>query len=251
MPSKRLYGNIRVLPPGSETVLFRTNAERVEWYLKLGLGVLEDPDVMRLTFEPKGPGHAEDPYFLQEFKNRCVVCGTEEGLSHHHIVPECYRKYFPRTKDNFGRWMYDVLLLCVGCHGRYEVRAWELKVAICKEYGVELGGETNLDRSRLYAIKAAAALMNHASKMPEARRKELEGWLEDHFGYGPDPSEYRKIWKELAHGIEYVAPGRIIVERHVKDVDAFATRWREHFLKTMNPEFLPELWIPERKIYVG
>lgn len=244
-----LYGNIRVVAPGSNMLMFRTNWERAEWYLRFGLGVLEEGNVLRLTFQPKGPGHAGDPYFLQEFKNMCVVCGTTRDLSHHHIVPDCYRRYFPRIQDNVGRWMYDVLLLCVACHIRYEEMAFELKTQISKEHGINPGGTTNLNIVMLRAIKAAAALYRHANKMPEARRKCLEADLKVHLGYNPEASGYRKIWKTLSESIEHVPAGKIVMEK-VKDVDGFALVWRRHFLKTMKPAFLPEGWVPERKVYV-
>jgi hypothetical protein len=249
--SKKLYGNIVALPPHSDEPLFRTNDERAEWYVSLGLAVMEKPGLMRLTFKPKGIGHQGDPYFLQEFKNVCVVCGGTKDLSHHHVVPDCYRRHFPRAgKEQFGRWMYDVLLLCASCHERYEGTAWRFKKELHQEYGVSGSGETNLDRSMLQTIRAAAALFRHGEKMPEARRSHFEEELRKYFGYDPDKSEYFRIWKDLADEVYFIPVGQILVERHLEDVDEFAIRWRHHFLKTMKPAFMPEYWDADRRIYV-
>lgn len=248
--SRLLYGNIRAVPPGSDIVLFRMNQDKADWYITRGLGILETPDRLRLTFEPDGPGHVGDPYFLQDFKNRCVVCGTEQELSHHHIVPDCYRKHFPRVPDKFGRWMYDVLLLCVDCHGRYEKRAWELKEKIAGESGIGTCGNNQYDRARFEVIASAKTLLRHGDKIPEERRRVIEKNIRDYFKYDPDPSEYPRIWKTLGQEAKTTPLGKLIVEQYVKDVDAFAIRWREHFVSVMKPAFLPEQWTIDRRLYV-
>lgn len=244
-----LYGNIRVMPPGRDVIMFRGTLERAKWYVERGLGRFEQEDLLRLTFEPGGLGHAEDPYFIQEFRNCCVVCGSEEMLSHHHIVPECYRKYFPRESEEEGTWMYDVLLLCKPCHKRYEKRAWERKVEIAKTYQVPISGAESLDMEKLRAIKAAAALCRYSHRMPEEKKVQLAGHVQAVFGRQLEPQEYLEIWKSLEAERQYVPMGKLISEK-VADLDEFAIGWREHFLLVMQPACLPEGWVADRRIYV-
>src|SRR5579871_1215479 len=244
------YGNCTVLPPDSEQVMFRCNEDRKDWYLKHKLAVLvsTNPLVLRLTFPPRGPSHAGDPYFLQIFKNRCVVCGSEDGLSHHHIVPNCYRRHWPRTSQELGRWMYDVLLLCIPCHKTYEKRAHELKVEIAKEYDVPISGLSNLSNQVIHVIKAAAALYRHAEKIPAPKRKLFEETVKKYLRKDHLEREDLLVWKKLSRQAEVTPAGQLIAEA-TEDVDEFAIRWRRHFLKSMNPGFLPDLWNPERRIY--
>lgn len=249
--SDGLYGNCTVLPPGSDVPMFRTNLERMAWYLERGLATLvtNSPPSIRLTFEPKGPGHAGDPYFLQSFKNRCVVCGLAEGLSHHHIVPNCYRRFFPRTSQELGRWMYDVLLVCGDCHDRYEDAAHELKKLISKEYKIHPAGNTSLTKEEVNVIRAAAALYRHGDKIPNPKRAEFEDILKAYLKKDSYSKEdCHRTWKTLQKSVQ-VTPAGLLVAQKITSIDDFAIRWRRHFMKTMDPKFLPELWDPERRIY--
>lgn len=244
-----LYGNCVVM--AGDVAMFRCDQERMDWYVSNGLAtvVSMDPPVLRLNFKPKGLGHAGDPYFLQEFKNRCVVCGIEEGLSHHHIVPYCYRRFFPKESYEYGRWFYDVLLLCLECHHSYEHRAHELKITIAHEHGVQPWGTSTLTRDEVLIMKAAAALDRHQDKMPPEKRRKFEDILKAYLGkdvLGPeDPVD---VFETIRAGIVTTPAAQIIVAQ-LKDVDDFAIRWRKHFLRHMKPAYLPDLWNPERRIY--
>jgi len=244
-----LYGNCVVMT--GDIVMFRCDQERMNWYLSMGLAdlVSENPPVLRLRFKPRGPGHAGDAYFLQEFKNRCVVCGCEEGLSHHHVVPYCYRRHFPRESYQNGRWFYDVLLLCLDCHHAYEERAAELKQSIAHENGVESWGTTNLTRDEVTIMKAAIALDRHRPKLPSDRREVLERIVKTYLGKDElSPEDPRNAFDTIRRGVVVTPAAQIIVQK-VKDLDDFAIRWRKHFLRHMKPRFLPDLWEPERRIY--
>lgn len=247
--TKSLYGNCIVMT--GDVAMFRCDDERKAWYLSMGLAevVSESPPVIRLTFQPKGPGHAGDPYFLQEFKNRCVVCGTDDGLSHHHIVPYCYRRYFPKDSYDYGRWFYDVLLLCLECHHSYEEFAHQLKHVIAHEHGVPAHGLTTVNRDEAVIMKAAAALHRHWESLPVDRKLHFEGILKAYLGKESlDREDPSKVFDVLRRGISTTTAGEIVV-RKLQDHDAFAIRWRKHFLRHMKPAYLPDLWDPERRIY--
>jgi hypothetical protein len=247
--SKLLYGNCVV--KYGELTMFRCDADRMYWYLDKGLANVEssDPPVIQLTFKPKGPGHWGDPYFLQEFKNQCVVCGTKDGLSHHHIVPYCYRRYFPRESYETGRWFYDVLLLCVRCHDRYERQASWLKEEIAAEYGVSASGVSSLSSDEIMVSKVGAALYRHGHEMPKDRREHFENILKAYLGKEEiTRDDVYHVWKGLLESNQVTPAGGIVVSK-VADVDEFAVRWRRHFMQHMKPKFLPEGWNTERRIY--
>lgn len=245
--TKSLYGNCVVM--SGDVVMFRCDQERMDWYISMNLATLvsRDPLVLQLKFKPKGPGHNGDPYFLQEFKNRCVACGVEEGLSHHHVVPYCYRKFFPKESYECGRWFYDVLLLCLDCHHGYEGRAHELKLSIAHEHGVPPGGTTTLTKDESTIIKAAAALDRH--ELPPKRREHFEKILTTYLGKDElGENDPKNVFISLRASVVTTPAAQIIVSQ-IKDIDDFAIRWRKHFLRHVKPRFLPDLWNPERRIY--
>jgi hypothetical protein len=247
--TRSLYGNCVVM--SGERVMFRCDQDRVDWYLSMGLAtvVSRDPTVLQLTFIPKGPGHDGDPYFLQEFKNRCVACGTDEGLTHHHIVPYCYRKFFPKESYEYGRWFYDVLLLCGDCHHSYEDRAHELKQSIAHEHGVPSCGTTTLTKDESTVMKAAIALDRHRDKIPVDKRERFENIVKAYLGKESLAEvDLKNVVTVLRDGIVTTPAAKIIVAK-IKDIDDFATRWRRHFLRHVKPRYLPDLWNPERRIY--
>lgn len=244
-----LYGNCVVMT--GDTPMFRCDQERMNWYLEMGLAevVSTEPTVLRLKFKPKGVGHAGDPYFLQEFKNRCVACGTESGLSHHHVVPYCYRRHFPKDSYEFGRWSYDVLLLCLDCHHSYEDRAQELKQSIAHEHGIESWGSTNLNNDEIVIMKSAITLARYADKLPADKKARFEKIVKTYLGKEDLlPEDSQNVFDIIQGGIITTPAAEMIVSK-LKNLDDFAMRWRSHFIRHMKPRFMPEMWTVERRIY--
>jgi hypothetical protein len=245
-PSASLYGNCCVYDPQG-TLIFRCDDRLRRWYLGLGLAD-EVPSGIILRFQPKGPGHSKDPYFLQDFKNRCVGCGSEDSLSHHHVVPYCYRRHFPKDTYQYGRWMYDVLLLCIDCHERYEGAATQLKNEIAAELGVDPQGIPSLNKAEIRMVKLAHALRRHADAMPAPRRLELEVELKRLLGTDVlTEQDLLKAWHLRLRG--RTTPAGLLVVQKLTDLDGFARRWRIHFMERMKPRHLPQGWTPDRPIY--
>lgn len=51
----------------------------MQWYLDRQLATTLSSTSIKLTFETKGKGHQDDPYYLEDRENRCVVCGVFAG----------------------------------------------------------------------------------------------------------------------------------------------------------------------------
>jgi hypothetical protein len=238
-----LYGNVHFQNPEGETI-FHGDHEKALWYLNRDLVevVAPSPPVLRFKFQPGGPGHAGDDYYLTGKANHCVVCGETEGLNRHHVVPSVYRRHLPpEVKDHSH---HDVLLLCLDCHERYEAAADELKGELGREHGVPLHGiYGDRDEARHRAIKAASALVRHGQRIPPARKEELLGMICAWTGAeSPDVEAVARLEVEDADRVEH---GERVVSR-TPDVQAFIRRWREHFLRTMQPQRLPAHWDVDR-----
>jgi hypothetical protein len=242
-----LYGNVRFEGPDGEA-MFHGDDEKALWYLNRGLVevVSRDPPVLRFRFTPGGPGHAGDRYYLAGKANRCVVCGATEGLNRHHAVPSVYRRHLPEELKDHSH--HDVLLLCLACHEKYEAEADLLRVELGEEHGVPphgLRGER--DRARGKAARLASALLRHGAQIPPPRRQEMLQAVAEYAGRWPGTDAdlqavARLVAAEEAGAVEH---GRHVVAR-TKDLQAFIRRWREHFVRTMRPRFLPEGWDVDR-----
>ena len=102
---------------------------RCDWYLKRNLARVIEwhdkkyPKVIQLNFEHKGENNKrESDTALVE--SHCVVCGSKEKLSLHHVVPHGIKKYYPEKKKNYTR--YLCVLLCEKHHKEIEETNREL-----------------------------------------------------------------------------------------------------------------------------
>src|SRR5262249_21654237 len=160
----------------------------------------------------------------------------------HHVVPRLYRRHLPAEVKDHSH--HDVLLLCLACHERYESSADQLKAELGQESGVPphgLPGERDWERGR--AVKLALALVRHRGQIPPARREEMLRLLGAWLGKWPVADSDIEGVARLAGAAEAggVEHGRHVVGQ-TEDVQGFVRRWREHFLHSMQPRFLPEGW---------
>jgi hypothetical protein len=245
-----LYGNCVIEAPDGQA-LCRTSQKKIDWYLKRNLGyiVADNPLTLRLFFEPSGRHGAEHPYMTCRKENVCVVCGTDQDITRHHVVPRCFRKHFPDHLKNHA--LHDVLILCTKCHNQYEEEAFKKKQAISEQTGFPLGGRGfRVDKETMGVRAAAYALSHHYDKIPEPRREELLDRLREHFGRqditGEDILEAEGLAYMILNGD--VEPfGKLVVEQ-LKDIDPFIKDWRRHFVDVMKPQFLPPYWDVENNI---
>ncbi|ORX71522.1 hypothetical protein DL89DRAFT_222068 [Linderina pennispora] len=174
---KAIYENFRVLD-SSGRLLFRAGQKRLDWYLSRGLAKRIDPETIQLTFANKGDGRRNEPFYLQDMQNKCVVCGSSQALTQHHIVPYQYRQYMPEAIKS--RSSYDLLPLCMKCHDTYERSAIKFKQHIAACFGAPLDGVGWEERPEIgRAGKAAAALLSRNDRIPNARLDQLKDIVRD------------------------------------------------------------------------
>ena len=237
---------------------------KVDWYLSRNLAniVSENPTVFQLKFQPKGKGYSLYPELITKRFNICVVCGDTDplNLTKHHCVPSRYRKLFPHQYK--ARASHDIVPLCPDCHEKYErsVATREIEKSICEEIGVETISPEDEEYNRKFrTIALAKNIIKYGESIPTKRLSELEQKIKSVFNIpNITKSELKKLIKEtkLEPGLYRLSQKSNwdkAVKNHLKThdaIDIFIKRWRQHFVDTMKPQFLPDFWSVDMPIFI-
>lgn len=242
-----LYGNCIIQAPDGQP-LCRTSEAKIQWYVERDLGVIvsTNPTTLRLAFEPKGRDGADHLYTTAEKENICVVCGTDKEITRHHVVPKCFRKFFPLHRKEHA--IHDVLILCIDCHNQYEEKAFELKRQIGDELGIPIHVTAAIDDTSYKVKTAAFALLRHYDTIPEPRRTELVDRLRAFLGKEEITKEDIEFIDDNRRCTSLQKPfGQLVVEQ-LEDIDHFILMWRSHFVETMKPQYLPIFWSVDNQL---
>ena len=242
------YDNCRIVNADNK-LLFLCQERKLRWYVDKNLAeiISDDPLTAKLLFEPNGLGRHGDKFFLTARMNRCVVCKSEDNLTRHHVLPYCYSKFFPfHAKVQSS---YDIVLLCIEHHTDYEVHAFDFKKELSIKHEVPLSGVGPTMDYILYKVGGLQnALTKHRDKIPEPKQQELLQRLCEYLGKSVTFDEIAQMpyadWR-LKPSIPY---GQAIIDCY-DCLDQFAILWRKHFIDIMKPQFMPEEWDINRKIY--
>ncbi len=238
--SNLIYGNCCVLSPEG-ILMFRCNTKKVNWYLNRGLAsiVSDDPLTIKLNFTPNGLGNHNKGYGLSKMHNKCVNCGTEEGLTKHHVVPISYRKFFSEEIKSHN--FHDVLPMCVECHEKYERKADEYKKELASKYDAPIDGVIiNRSDVPIKYIKMALALIKD-SKIPSRRRSDMRNKIKSQFNLKRLTKKKIKKISEIKSTIVKKTHGEVVVSK-ISDIPLFIESWRTHFVQNNECNHLPENW---------
>uniref|UniRef100_L7M0H0 Putative 3-5 exonuclease n=1 Tax=Rhipicephalus pulchellus TaxID=72859 RepID=L7M0H0_RHIPC len=247
-----LYDNCMLLAPDGEP-LSSCNYKKVQWYVDKGLGRVvsrdDEPVAVQLNFEPSNRPVLDSQYYTQNKDNLCVVCNSKQSLVRKNVVPHEYRKYFPEIMKNHIS--HDILLLCLRCHQISNLRDGDLRRALAKECNapIESGvlGKV-LDDPELRKVRSAGrALVKARKSLPQDRVELLEDVLRKHFGVDEVTDDVIRTASEIDTKIyneEFVPHGFKVVEHYKSSsgLVSFEMRWRQHFLDTMKPQYMPAMW---------
>lgn len=231
--------------------LSRCGMKKLRWYINQQLAdmVCDDPPTIRLRFEPSGRRGLEDPLLLDGKPNVCVVCGTTDDLTRHHIIPYCFIKHMDiEYKVDVIR---DIFPLCRTCHNDYESKSHEKKVAMAQQLGIPINGIHSEEvRKVRMAMGAAAAIVKHGKRMPQERVKELTEIVKEFLNKEEvTPEDLQSVRKhQITKRDDYVSFSKYVAQS-VADYNEFAKEWRIHFVMTMQPKFMPKKWKIDRKTH--
>ncbi|KAL7873214.1 hypothetical protein AOLI_G00122850 [Acnodon oligacanthus] len=252
-----LYDNCFLHAPDGQP-LCTCDKKKAKWYLDKGIGELmsEEPFIVRLLFEPSGRPDSQKDYYLTAKENLCVVCGKVESYIRKNIVPHEYRRHFPAEMKDHNS--HDILLLCTSCHAASNVYDGFLKQQLADEFSAPQGCEEGVrmleDSDRRRVRSAARALLSAGESMPDSRRDELQTIVHSFFFREEEgDSEVTDEMLQTAANLEtrifnenYVPHGlkvvRVYAEHGLQGLIDLERRWRQHFLSSMQPSFLPPLW---------
>lgn len=248
------YGNWSMLSPDGE-VMCRCSERRANWYLKRNIAekVSDDPPAIRLLFTPNGKGNYGDAYGMAQMQNRCVVCGSEENLTKHHIVPYMYRQHLPNEIK--GRSSHDIVAICVPDHAEYETVAMQLKKELFDEYGLEHTVDRMSEEMRVMKnIRSlCSAVIEKGHHIPPARLQTIMEQLTAALGHVPSIEEMTEICKITHRDAVRPASCQSAIDMVKKiiasnELQSFVSRWRQHFIDVMSPQYMPEYWDVNRPI---
>ena len=247
LQSKRslIYGNCNVQSPEG-ILMFKCSDKKFNWYLDRGLATLveKSPPTIRLNFTPNGLGNHDKGYGLDKMKNLCVNCGTKEDLTRHHIVPFCYRKYFPLEIKSHK--FHDVLPMCVDCHNKYERKADKLKEELSNIYNAPINGRIVDTKFPTKYVKMSITLMSIDS-IPKNRIVELRNKIKSHFNIKRLTAARIKKISEIKINPKVITHGKIVINE-VSNLQEFVEMWRNHFIENNDCKYLPENWNIKQKI---
>jgi exonuclease 3'-5' domain-containing protein 2 len=250
--------------------MFTCGEKKASWYLERGLAVVRGVGEITFTFTPNGYGYEDNEDFGRSVREiRCVVNGEITGLQRHHIVPYCYRAYFPvefKSKNH-----HDVALINFKLHSDYEREAEKFKLELSEIYGVETVAELNNQYSnklreigKEYSMILSAlttVLKGHDRLSDEIILGKLKYVSENanipyedmiRFTYIELMAIYVEVKRLFSEKIDtyqrenrkFYDHGYHLVQKLTSDemIEDFIKLWRRHFIKTMKPKYMPDGW---------
>jgi len=256
--------------------MFTCGEKKASWYLERGLAVRTADGKIMLTFEPKGNGFETNEVFGKSVREAiCVVTGVDKGLQRHHIVPYCYRTYFPEKYKSKNH--HDVVLINHERHSEYEQLATQYKDVIAEMFDVKTISESNMEYTfKLREIgRENAILLNNIHSIfktygrvsDEVKLEKLQAiadgteipfktvcnynYIQLYKMYLLLKEEHIKEQYEFKqnhrqqydHGYHVVQ--KLDTEEKIMD---FVKLWRNHFIDTMKPKFMPNGWSVDFRI---
>lgn len=240
----KTYENFGMLHPDGKLMCY-CKSKRAHWYVNHNLATWIDSYNFKLNFIPNGYGKSDDPYYVQSLENRCVVCGSEENLNKHHVVPYVFRSRFPIEYKESNH--HDILVTCVACHENYELHATKYKLELAKELGLSfnLNVDPQIEENKkiLSARRILNKLNNHliVNKNNEPCSIPMEKLLILQNKASQEIKEEQKvnvIWADKI--VENILSNNTILE--------FVCSWRNHFLIHTKPKYLPKHWSVNKEL---
>ena len=279
-----IYDSCKMLAPDGQQLCF-CDFKKMTWYLERNLATLisNDPPVFKLIFEPNARGCVDENlkssnFYIESRTNCCVICGKTKNYLRFHVIPILYRSCFPENLKSHKS--HDVVLLCLECHERARKVYEQKKEEISKRYNVPLNvmsdGKNNYLKLIQFIKKCKVIKKNKNKNLPEIAETKLKKNLKETFDILMENSQEFKNFveknkikcdkeddiddnflnifcdkfivddKNIPEGKKNLH-GKLVIEK-VKDLKEFIMEWRQFFLDSFQPKFLPKEWSVKHEI---
>jgi hypothetical protein len=270
------YQNVKVIDPDNEVVFYtgKSIANLLAKYNK-GKVVSNQPFVFQLNKRPSDEIlELTHPIYKSPRQTRCVVCGKHDNLDRHHVIPRCVRKYFPVKYKKFAE-AHDLVLTCRECHETYEQHfANPLKNKLKSDCGHNKLVISGTLRRQCYQLVYLESVMNSYEwcALWVKIERQMGSPLNLNLVYQYAEEEFNAR-EEIKNNIPtYVVEGykhkkkninNYVIKRRYKEqntwnliIDKYTPEgmiklWRNHFVESMKPQYMPEYWNPNFTTYVG
>jgi 5-methylcytosine-specific restriction endonuclease McrA len=226
--TKPIYDNCLILNPEGEE-LSRCSKKRVNWYIRKNLAIPVNENTIQLLFEPKGIPNIN--FNTQVRYNNCVVCGIDNNLSLHHIIPKCFTKYF--SKELKAHNTHDVVSLCRSCHDIYEYKANYLKKQLANMLDITVkNGYNRYSYKITQTLHKALNNINRNIKV-NTNKNIICKYTGLSFNSPDLVEDAKRLLKPIPYG-EYTTS-----KINSKDLIYL---WRSHFMEEAKPKYMPLNW---------
>lgn len=243
-----MYDNILMMDPNGK-LLATISKKKASWYVRKQLAQWSTPDTsIQLTFTPKA--HSGRTYEKTVKSNICVACGSDGFHMRHYVVPYAYRSRLPkRYKTHLS---HDVVILCPDCHLHCEHET-QLQMSELEDCRPKKCRSASFVDAHLHRVKSAAlALLRWKHKLPQKKIDEYDTLVRAHLNISSHTEELSDKQLQEASNVEYriantnyiAGPEFVIRSLNNNDdkIEKFIQDWRQHFVDTVQPRFLPEGW---------
>ena len=128
---------------------------------------------------------------------------------------------------------------------------WNFSFSCSRAFCLLLGNATVarlIEDPELKKVKSAAKALNYAgNKLPHDRRQQLTLTVQKHFNTSdltPEMITEAATMETRRENSNFVSHGEEVVKKVREEgrLLEFEKTWRQHFLETMRPQYLPPLW---------
>lgn len=250
--------------------MFTCGEKKAKWYTDRELAKVIGKKMIKLTFTPRGNGFEDNEIFGRSMRDAiCVVSGLDEGLQRHHIVPYCYRTYFPEIYKSKNH--HDVVLINHKYHSQYEQVANYYKNEIADMYNVKTIGELNGEytarlretgKPNSILLNSLHSIFKGYGRVSQEMRLEKLRFVAEHTGILFETIctyNYLQLYKIFLYSqvlhvkeiYDFKENYRMLYDHgyHVvskldteEKIEEFVKLWRNHFISTMQPKHMPMGW---------
>lgn len=225
------YSNYKIFHPDGNLMCF-CSKKKAFWYLTRNLAEQISEFHIKLLFEPNGPGDPEE--ILEGRPNCCVISGSIDNLTKHHVIPQQYRKHFPLAYKNKNS--SDLVILSRDIHDIYENYANEFKTLLFNEF-------VTIDVKKMCSewVEARSiknCFKKHYHKLPPEKQVYMQ------MRYESIMDKWKFNEKEILNkNVPVLKDYNKIIIDSVGIINLIII-WKYHFIKYAEPKYLPTWWKP-------